>query len=185
MLLLAVNARRKKIQSFLSSVVRWTCDRYDSHGFDVGSPHASADEEIAYLLGGPFEHVPLSRRSSSYLATICLDLAAVMELGELYNDIRNDFQAVGADPLLIDAGDTMGQYVANSGAIKKESTYAYRENWSPSEPWKVAAHHERYSTNDFYLGRVGRIWELLGISSVVRDRHSVQSWRRIIEAWNI
>lgn len=183
-LLLAATGRKEEVREILKTAVQWTCDRYDSNGFGIAGPTASAEEEVNYLLGAPFEHVPLSTRTNCYLTPVALDISAVLQLGDLYEDIRNDFEAVGAYPYFVDTADSLSQYVTNGGAVRKEFSYMYRERWNPVDGWKVAAHHERYSAVDFYLVRQGRLWEHLAISSVLRDRHWVHTWRQILEKWS-
>lgn len=53
------------------------CHRYDSENLGLADPYSTPDQEIAYLLGSPFEHITLPRRNASYTATVILDLAAI------------------------------------------------------------------------------------------------------------
>jgi hypothetical protein len=68
-LLLAAMGNRDKIAAILENLIRWVSERYDRNSFGLSGMNASAEEEINYLLGTPFEHVELSRRSESYLST--------------------------------------------------------------------------------------------------------------------
>ena len=100
-LLLAAAGYRQQVRDILEHVIRWICDRYQGDNFGLAEAHSTPEEEVTYLLGTPFEHVTLQRRNASYTATVVLDLAAMMEMNELFELAINDFLAVNAMPPVI------------------------------------------------------------------------------------
>lgn len=180
-LLLAATDNKEKITSILENLIRWICDRYDGNSFGVAGMNASVEEEVNYLLGSPFEHVELNRRSESYLSTVVLDLLAMLEMGETYNLARNDFLAVNALPCVVEAQDSEGQYVLDATDIAYEPNTPYENEWNLTEGWKVAPHHKR-SPESYYLARIGRKWDHLAISSVLRDRHFLSTCRAFLNS---
>ncbi len=52
----------------------------------------------------------LQRYPFSFCATVVLDLIAAMEMGELYEEVVNDFLAVDLCPFVVEADDTAAQY---------------------------------------------------------------------------
>ena len=133
-----------------------------------------------YLLGAPFEHVDVPRRLESYVSTIVLDLAALLEIGDIYELARNDFLAVRALPTVLEVIDSPGQYLVAADDIRFEPNMPYKNRWEPEDGWKVAPHHVRGPAS-LYLERQGRIWDQLATTSVLRDRHFVKSLRGFIK----
>lgn len=170
LILLSKAGYRAEVRAILENVIRWICDHYDSDKLGLAGPHSTPDDEVAYLLGSPFEHITLLRRQASYTATVVLDLAAMLEENELFELAINDFLAVHAMLPVIEVGDTPGQYVLSAGDIRYEPNMQYSETWTPIDGWKVAPHHKR-GPAAYYLQRIGRPWDHLAVSAVVRDRH--------------
>jgi hypothetical protein len=121
----------------------------------------------------------LIRRSESYCATQVLDLCSVFEEQELFDLARNEFLAVEICPPVLEVDDTLAQYCLNSELQRFEANMPYEEFWRPLDSWKVAPHHKR-GPNLFYPESVGDAWDQIAIACVVRDRHFVQSWRRLL-----
>jgi len=137
------------------------------------------DEEVAYLLGGTFEHIMLQRRSASYCATVILDLAAMLEMKELFEFGINDFLAVNAMLPLIEVSDTPAQYVLAAEDVRSEPNMQYSTTWAPVDGWKVAPHHKRCPAA-YYLERIGRLWDHLAVTAVLRDRHFLPACRTLL-----
>jgi len=169
------------IRDLLQKVAKWVADRYDSKGLGLSGVDSDAREEVDRLLGDSFEHIQISRRPESYLATVVLDLAAVLGLGELFNTARNEFLAVDLVPTLIESPDTTAQYTLESGELSFTPNVEYAESWEPKDGWKVAPHHER-ARSDYYLQRLARYWDHLALSSVLRDRHDLETTRHFLSA---
>lgn len=178
-LLLAKIGERERIASILKGVARWIGDRYEKDSLGLAGPHATAGEEVDYLLGTPFEHIDLRRRSESYVSTVVLDMAALLEMGDVYKVARNDFLAVDAMSCVVETQDTPGQYMMNATDTRYEPNMQYKEDWLPGDGWKVAPHHYR-SQPSYYLARIGRHWDHLAVCSVLRDRHFLPTCRTMI-----
>jgi hypothetical protein len=169
----------QSIRDLLQNVAKWVADRYDSNGLGLSTVGSDPREEVDYLLGDPFEHVQISRRTESYLATVVLDLAAILGLGDLFKTARNEFLAVELVPTVIESPDTTAQYMSQSGELSFTPSVEYFESWQPEDGWKVAPHHER-ARSDYYLQRMGRYWDHLALSSVLRDRHFLETCRHFL-----
>ena len=170
-LVLRNSAPTEELTAVLQDVIRWVCDRYDSNGLGLAGRYSSPDDEVNHLLGGPFQHIlPLQRRSDSYIATVVLDLAAILRMKDVFELARNDFMAVGITLPVIEASDTRGQYLIGGEGLHINPNMEYSEAWNPCDGWKVAPHHHRAS-DAYYLERIGRPWDHLAVSAVLRDRH--------------
>jgi hypothetical protein len=178
-LLLALYGKADVIHSFLLSAVTWIADRHDNGNLGLAGPYASPKEEAQRLLAPPFEHVPLQMKHQSYVASLILDLASVLEDQELYNSARNEFLAVNIVLPVMELDDDLGQYGRHLGQQRVEPNMPYDEYWAPENNWKSAPHHKR-GIPIYYPEQVGSGWDQLGISTVLRDRHFVYSWRRIL-----
>jgi hypothetical protein len=163
---------------YIRSVIKWLADHYDEGKLGLAGPNMGPEVETQYLLGSAFEHVTVVRNSASYTATQVLDLCSVMEDQELYDLARNEFLAVEISLPVKETDDTLGQYRIDSDGQHYEPNVAYEQTWNPSEGWKVAPHHKR-GPELYYPELTGEAWDQMAISCVVRDRHFVQTWRRL------
>jgi hypothetical protein len=171
-LLLALDGigANEDVDALVKSVIRWVSDHYDSNGLGLAGPYSNPDVEVQYLLGSPFEHIALQRRSDSYIATALLDLTAIMRMKDLYELARNDFMAVGATLPVIEVRDTREQYLIGGDDLTFNPNMEYSETWAPQDGWKVAPHHHR-APAAYYLESIGRPWDHMAVSAVLRDRH--------------
>jgi hypothetical protein len=167
------------VHSFLLSAVTWIADRYDEGNLGLAGPYSSPTEEANRLLGPPYEHVSLRRRSESYVASLILDLASVLEDQELYDAARNEFLAVDIVLPVMEVDNDLSQFGRHLGEPRFEPYMPYDEYWTPQENWKTAPHHKRGATM-FFPEQVATAWDQLALSSVLRDRHFVYGWRRIL-----
>lgn len=171
LLVLQNKAAEEELIKILKNVIRWVCDRYDSGGLGLAGPYSNPDDEVSYLLGSPFEDIlPVQRRSDSYVAAIVLDVAALLRLRDLFELAINDFRAVGLTLPVIEAEDVRGQYLIGGDGLTMNPNIEYSETWAPRDGWKVAPHHYR-SPHRYYLERIGRPWDHLAVSAVLRDRY--------------
>ena len=153
-------------RQYLSRAAVWVADRYDPGrgGIGLARTAADADTEVAYLLGAPFENGP-DRRLSSYLATVLIDLAAIIpQSGDLYMDLVNEFLAVGADPQLMRADERRAQWRLDGTGLTLTPRITYAE---PLPLDGNAARHFRDAAPPIPA------WDALALTSVARDRHVV------------
>lgn len=161
----------------LKKVAVWICNRYELSEAGLASPYSTEEEEIKTLLGYAYDFIDLPRRRESYLATIVIDLSALFELNHLYDDIVNDIQAVGAYPCNVEVKNTLGQYVINGDAIYTP-VVRFKDKLTIGENWRVGNRQEE--SNESFCYENSLWWELISISSVVRDRHFINDLRKIV-----
>jgi hypothetical protein len=177
-------AQRGEVQTIrdvLLKTTKWVADRYDSNGLGLAAPDSSPEEEVDRLLGDPFEHIQIDRRAKSYIATVVLDLAAIIGLGDVFETTINEFLAVELFPTMIESPDSTAQYVLQGGELSFTSNVEYVQSWQPQDGWKVASHHKR-ARSDYYLQRTGRYWDHLALSFVLRDRHYLVTCQHFLTA---
>jgi len=180
-LLLAREGHRTEVQAILKNVIRWIGDHCAQDNLGLAGPRSTPDDEVAYLLGSTFKNTTVPRRRASYTATVVLDLAAILEMKEVFELGVNDFLAVHAMPPVMEVADTPGQYVLNAEDIRSEPNMQYCEAWAPVDKWKVAPHHRR-GPLAYYLQRIGRTWDHLAVSAVLRDRHFLPTCRTLLKS---
>ncbi len=98
---------------------------------------------------------------------------------ELFELPRNDFLAVHAMLPVIEVGDTRSQYLLSAEDIRHEPNMQFSETWTPIDGWNVAPHHKR-GPAAYYLERIGRFWDHLAVSAVLRDRHFLPTCRTVL-----
>jgi hypothetical protein len=179
-LVMSRHGKAQAARAYIRSVVKWVADHYDYGNPGLAGPYSRPEEEVAFVLGPPFEHTDLRRRSESYIATQLLDLCSVLEDPELFEEGRNEFLAVDITLPVLEVEDSRAMYCVNSDGQPFECNMPYEEYWRPLGGWKVAPHHKR-GPDLYYPESKGGIWDQAAISCVVRDRHFVKSWRRLVE----
>jgi hypothetical protein len=162
--------------SALRELLRWFGDRYENDGLGLASSDAPPDVEVEFLLGNSLEHLNQHRRGTSYVAAVILDLAALLELPDVYDLAFNEVAAVDASPEVPIPNDDVAQYLV--GAIPLDTSPRYAEHWSDRAGWEMAPHHDD-DVQQYYLGRLGRYWDQLTLSVVTRDRHWVAGLRAL------
>jgi hypothetical protein len=169
------------LRPFLTDVLRWLGDRHDNDGLGMAGPHAEPFEEVEYFLGSPLESVEVSARRQSYLAAVMLDVAALLEDEELYNLAYNEVVALDIRPFLAIPRDDVSQYMTTGHGIDvpMNTSPNYAEYYADGSAWRMAAHHDD-DTGRYYLGRIGRLWDHLSLSTVTRDRHWVAGIRVLL-----
>lgn len=160
----------------LRNVSKWLSDRYEKSDAGLAYSNAKEEDEIATIMGYMFSFIDLPKRRESYLATIMLDLSAVLEFNNLYNDISNDFMAVGIYPCLIRNDNTIDQY------FESENQYfhphvSYINEIGKEGIQKVAFHHNE---DEYFCEKNNLSWEALSIFSVVRNRHRIALIKAIL-----
>lgn len=161
---------REGVQGLLRGATRWTCDRYEANELGLAGVAAEPADEIVRLLGAALEHVDLERRRESQIAGILLDLSAGLGLSDLYPEIRNDLMAVSAYPLLVHCEDDADQYRRVGLGNRIEINPDYSDELPATGV--VAPHHSLVSR---HLLELERPWDLLAVSSALRDRHFVEA----------
>jgi hypothetical protein len=133
----------------------------------LASVEAAPDEEVERLLGWALDWVKLERRRESEIATILLDLACALGFADLYPDIWNDIEAVRIYPRVLRLADGPDQFDRAGMDNRLDPNVDFAEGLDEEEP--IAPHHA--DSPGIRLCEEGRAWELLAVSSAVRDRH--------------
>ncbi|MEY2454823.1 MAG: hypothetical protein QOD92_4397 [Acidimicrobiaceae bacterium] len=162
---------------WLELVVAWICDH---HFRAPGLASVSSDpaDEIRQLLGDPYDHVEVDKRTQSLLATTVLDLASCLELPDFFRDAFNDFAAVDIAFPVLEPLDEEGQYWIGDTGVIGEPNVAFDEHHDFAFGWTTGVHHRR-APKDYALQRAGRTWELLAIGTLLRDRHFLPATREL------
>lgn len=153
---------------YLRRATVWLCDRYERGEFGLASADASPDEEIARVLGSPFESVELQRRPVSQVAGVLLDVAALLRLRDVYADVRNDTLAVEIVPDVLLTDDTADQFSRSGFSNRWDHNPDYTDELPTEGP---AAPHLGEAGSERRLVTSGRAWDLLAVSGALRDRH--------------
>jgi hypothetical protein len=101
------------------------------------------------------------------VASVLLDLAASLNLFDVYADVRNDTLAVQLYPSVLLLADGSDQLSRTGADNRWDFNPDYAETIDGSEP---AAPHLAGERPDL-LVPAERWWDLLAVSAAVRDRH--------------
>lgn len=151
---------RGQAAAYLRSVSMWLLDRHDPEHDGMGLGSLDEDEETAVerLLGGALECTQLVRRTSSYIATVLLDLLIVLRLEGLYEAVRENLAALQITPVITAADESKAAWRRGGAEVFPHPSIEY-------PPWAVArpTHHAR-------LAPLPPAKTLL-LSAVCRSRH--------------
>jgi hypothetical protein len=174
---LALHGRYDELApTLLSQAARWMCDHY-STPLGLAAEDADPEEEVARAFGAGLRHTQLRGRRDSYLASVLLDLAAVLGLEHLYNDIHNDTLVVGAVPF-VTLADTADALYRRFGDGVRRLMPTYVDEW-PGDGRPVAEHHIA-SNAQLELEERARYWDQLAVQAVLRDRHHIAVLRAVL-----
>jgi len=176
-LLLAGEGHRGAVVEYLQRLIAWVGDRYGG-GIGLASPTASPADEVAQVIGNLLPPGGRSHRRESYIATVVLDLLAFLRMPAMYRQARNDFLAVEALPSVLRTHDSPDQYLIEGTDLSMEPNMPYADDLP--EHWTDVSPHLADASRPRYLQHVGRSWDHIAVSSVLRDRHFVCSWPDIV-----
>lgn len=164
---------RALAETVLRDTLKWVIDHYDKAGqwgLGLADWSANPQDELEYLLGGPLEFIDRDRRSASYLVTVLIDLAGVLQFEQLYSDAVNDAQAVDIHAVCYSVLDSVGQYeIGGEGEGLVLHPHVAYPDALPTDGRPIAAHHRPAS--EYLPLRTGRPWDLIAVSALMRDRH--------------
>jgi hypothetical protein len=165
------------VGSWLQQLGIWLADHYEKDQAGLAQPWTPPEEEVLQLLlmGVPVARV--ERRPDSFLAAILLDLAAILELTETYEWLVNEIVAVQIFPSVVEANEGTGFYQDNFGDVFIEPWVQYDETFATNAGWQSSDPHR--CQVPAHLQRVGRTWDLMALSSVLRDRWFPLAWREL------
>jgi hypothetical protein len=160
---------REAAETHLKRCTVWLCDRYERDALGLARDDATPEEEVEYLIGGPFESVQLERRPDSLIAPVLLDLAATLGSTDLYGDIYNDVLAVRICPQVLRLADGPDQYSRIGNGNRIDPNVDFAESLADGE---VVAPHHNDKAGESQIAS-GHAWDLLAIGSALRDRYYV------------
>jgi hypothetical protein len=171
-LLLLQRSKPRAARKLLVKSTVWLCDRYEARRGDGLSSWTDAPEdEVDRVFGGALEHIRLrGRRTQSHVASVLLDLAALSGFRAEYADVRNDQLAVGLVPVVLRCPDGPDQFRLTGQANRWELNPLYPEEL-PAQTGALDIPHHREAGSPRSLVADGRAWDMLCVSSAVRDRH--------------
>jgi hypothetical protein len=144
----------------------WVCDRHETGELGLAAVDAPPFDEVSRVLGGPFEHVGLQPRRQSQIAGVLLDLAATLDLPEVYADIRNDTLAVGLYPSVLLVADGPDQL----SIVGRDNRWDFNPDFAEViEGTAPVAPHLEDDGADLIVPE-DRWWDLLAVSAALRDR---------------
>jgi len=170
--------RRGLLTAWLRGTIKWTADRYEGTGLGLAGTDAGPDMEIDYLLGD-LEHIDRPARRESFVAGTVLDLASLLELDELYDDARNEFQAVRIVPDIRHPPVGREAWIRDGAGLQQELNPPYADTYAADDGWQTAPHHRRAVT---WPVRAGLEWEALAVWGMLRDRFSADVLRALAQA---
>jgi hypothetical protein len=145
----------------------WLCDAYERERIGLAALGSSPAQEIERLIGAPLEWVELRRRADSGIAAVVLDLAAALGFADLYADIYNDIEAVGIHPRVLRVVEGPDLFDRTGLGNRLDPHVDFAESLEGEPP--TAPHHRDAAGRE--LCESGRAWDLLAVTSALRDRH--------------
>lgn|GEM_PF-1419227 len=162
---------------WLQEICVWIVDHYESGKAGLAQPWTVPDEEVVQLLFGGLSGSGLERRPDSFLAAILMDLSASMEQGDVYDSLVNEVMAVKMFPTVVQANEGVGFYQDSFGDVFIEPWVRYDGKYADYAGWECSEPHRNLESS--FLQRIGRAWDLLALSAVLRDRWFPLAWREL------
>ncbi len=172
-LLLVRTARRPASAALAIRVTDWLIGAHQN-GSGLAGPRARPEDEVKFLLAC-ISSSPVARRKDSYLAAALLDLLAVLRFPGAYADASGSVRAAGIHPCAVVSSDTPLQYVLEGSQLGVHSNIRYTAQLP--DPSSGAGAHLAEATKPRHLETVGRNWDHLAVSAVLRDRYFPSAWR--------
>jgi hypothetical protein len=160
------------VDTYLRAATGWVADAYDT-GLGLAPVGAGPTEEAAHILGPELEHVEIAKATTSYAATVLLDLAAAAELPETYEFVLNELLAAGAKPTLTVADEARALWGAARDGLTLIPVVRYSDSFTSSGD--QAAHHSVGSNNPRIMA-----WDAIALSTLPRNRHPWWAIRQLM-----
>lgn len=171
----------KKIDAALNLIKRstiWLCDRVEN-GFGLGRYEADEYEEVATLLGYPFECVKVEKNTSSFLATVLVDLAAFIGDPKFYADVVNDVAACEIAYNYWQFPDTNAIFTIETEECRAYPNIPHQDSIDAFENLEYAEHIKHESRSFQIMNKVGNEGLIL-LSILLKDRYFPTIWKQII-----
>lgn len=79
---------------------------------------------------------------------------------------------------MLQPADDPGAYLFDGSGLTSEANVTFDEGHDFESSWKSAVHHHR-APSSYLLQRAGRSWDLLAVSTALRDRHFLSATRQL------
>lgn len=173
--LLIHDVQPELVGKWLQEICVWVVDHYELGKAGLSQPWMAPAEEVVHLLISGLPVANVERRPDSFLAAVLIDLSASLELAGVYDSLVNDVMAVKMFPTVVQASEGVGFYQDNFGDVFIEPWVQYDGKYADHDGWACSESHRNLTPS--FLQRIGRTWDILAISSVLRDRWFPLAWR--------
>lgn len=155
--------------TYLRAVASWLLDRHDPEADALGlaSLDESEDVVIGRLLGGRLTTTSLKRRTSSYVATMLLDLIVLVDASELYEAVRDNIAALRMVPMVTIGDESVAGWRRGGRDVWPHPRVEYPP-WAGKQP----NHANRQAP--------GTTLEAVILASVCRSRHYPSAMRDVL-----
>lgn len=165
--LLMRSRRIDAARSVLRDAAVWTLD-WIEHGSGLARVGDPAPVVVRQLLGPPYTTLRAAADPSSYTLSVVLDLAYVFGFHDLYEDLVNDLDAVGAMATVV-----FERAIADAELIAR---VYYSPNVDPP------AEHHIASPDGWPAGAASAWFDCLARWATLRDRHTPSIIREIVDS---
>lgn len=160
---------RPAARTYLRDVASWLIDRHDPEhdGLGLSSMDESGEDAAARLLGGSLTFVTSSRRRSSYLATVLLDLLLALGEESLYTAVLENFTTLRVVPIIAAADERRARWRRGGVGVLPHPRVDYAAFAGPPP-----AHHARASGTPPLIG--------IMLAATARNRHEPKTIERLL-----
>ncbi|MBL8110684.1 MAG: hypothetical protein JNJ96_13555 [Anaerolineales bacterium] len=177
-LALARSNKTETAEAALRESVVWLINRYQD-GLGLAPFKATAEEEVNFLLGYPFEAIKINSSNDSFLATTLIDLIASLNFSQLYLDTVNDIKAINLFPQYWQIPDTEALFCLDSEDIVNYPNIEFVEMPTDFSEFKYAD-HIMHEVRNYKILQTTRPITLFGLMLLLRDRYFPTIWRYLI-----
>jgi hypothetical protein len=174
-LALCLSGRTEVAEKVVRKVARWVCDKYMS-GFGLAGVSSDAHEEIAVLLGYPFESVQVSKTNGSLLATAVCDMAAYIGNPHLYEDICGQIKAAGIHMEYFQCDDSISQFEIDGLGVAHYPSVYFSDTIDGIGSAVYADHIRTEPPECWIVDGIGPV-AYVCVSMLLRDRYFPLLWR--------
>ncbi|GAB3584714.1 hypothetical protein GCM10027406_31590 [Leifsonia lichenia] len=130
--------------TYVRSIAIWLLDRYDPDKAGLGLASIGEPELVAVerLLGGAFDVTETTRRPSSYLVSVVMDLCILLGARDLYDVMLDNLTALRITPEMEAANENKAHWRRGGDGVHPHPVVTYQAWGSPLPPhhqWTVDA----------------------------------------------
>ncbi len=171
------NQKDEEAIELIQRATIWLCDQKEE-GSGIAPFGANPKDEVFQLLGHPFSFIELQKHSGNFFATVILDLAIFVGNKQLYDDVFNDFQAVGIIPQYWLVPDTKSLYCIDGEDIISYPNVEFSDSMGDFSSLDYAEHIKFEARNYKLVEVVGEVGIML-LTLFLRDRYFPTLWKTL------